>query len=156
MDYINPLFNNNEKTKLKRPAATKNEKHIRTRSVRSDKCRNIKFPIDTLMQIKLKSFAKQAARIYRAKGKEALSQTKFNTLLLRYGLENGSILCWNHEYKDTKVYMHTNILETEYEEIGGPHGLSVRKGLSDRKVVYQIMFSVLKWLEGEGSLEKII
>jgi len=156
VDYINPLFNNNEITKPKRPAATKSEKPIRTRSIRIDKCRNVKFPIDTIMQMKLKSFAKQAARINRTKGKEALSQTKFNTLLLRYGLEHGSILGWDHEYKDTKVYMHTNILETEYEEIGGPHGLSVRKGLSDRKVVFHIMLSVIKWLEGEGSLEKII
>jgi hypothetical protein len=39
--------------------------------------------------------------------------------------------------------MHTNVLEIEYEEIGDPHGLSIRRGLSDRKVVYQIMMSVL-------------
>jgi hypothetical protein len=40
--------------------------------------------------------------------------------------------------------MHTNVLETEYEEIGGPQGLSVRKGMSDRKVVYQISLVVPK------------
>lgn len=155
MDYINPLFNE-EIPKLKNQAAAKNEKQIRTRSVRSDKCRNIKFPIDALMQMKLKSLARQAARIYKEGGKEPLSQTKFNTLLLRFGLGNVSLIDWDHQYKDTKVYMHTYILELEYEEIGGPHGLSVRKGLSDRKVVYYILKSVLEWLEGEGSLEKII
>lgn len=157
MDYINPLFSNNEITKTKqKPAKPTQNKPPRIRSVRKDKCRNVKFPINNITQMKLKSLAKQASRLYRAQGKEPLSQTKFNTFLLRFGLENESLVYWDHEYKDTKVYMHTNILETEYENIGGPHGLSVRKGLSDRKVVYHIMLSVLKWLEGEGSLEKII
>lgn len=156
MEFINPLFKTNNASEIIKTPDIKMETKKLTRSIRSDKCRNIKFPIDTLLRMKLKSCAKQAARIYQAKGKEPLSQTKFNTLLLRFGLNNGSLISWDHEYIDTKIYMHTNILETEYEEIGGPHGLSVRKGLSDRKVVYHIMVSVVKWLEGEGNLEEIV
>lgn len=156
MEFINPLFKNNEIVKPKKTEERAIKQTDRIRAVRNDKTHNVKFPVTSVVQLKLKSHCKQAARIYRALGKEPLSQTKFNTLLLRYGLKNNRILRWDHEYKDTKVYMHTNVLETEFEEIGGPHGLSVRKGLSDRKVVYQVMLSVLSWLEGGGSIEKII
>ena len=156
MDYINPLFKDSAIVKPKKPAGQKKKNLERVRAVRNDKTHNVKFPVNQIVQLKLKSHCKQAARLYRALAREPLSQTKFNTLLLRYGLKNDHIQRWDHEYKDTKVYMHTNVLETEYEEIGGPHGLSVRKGLSDRKVVFQVMLSVLYWLEGEGEIEKII
>lgn len=156
MEYINPLFKNSEIVKPKKTEEQKIKQMDRIRAVRNDKTHNIKFPVTSVVQLKLKSHCKQAARLFRAVGKEPLSQTKFNTLLLRYGLRKEHLQRWNHEYKDTKVYMHTNVLETEYEEIGGPHGFSVRKGLSDRKVVYQVMLSVLNWLEGEGDIEKII
>ncbi|WP_274856883.1 hypothetical protein [Bacillus methanolicus] len=156
MGYINPLFNKptiiNE-IKLKEKTLTK---AVKNRAVRKDKTHNIKFPVSPIIQMKLKSYCKQAGRIYKKQGKEPLSQTKFNTLLLRFGLQHEEILKWTHDYNDTKVYMHTNILETEYTEIGGPHGLAIRKNLSDRKVVYQIMLSVLQWLEGGGTLEKIL
>lgn len=89
-------------------------------------------------------------------GRQPLSQTKFNTILLRFGLQHDDILLWDTPYMDSKVYMHTNILETEYSDIGGPHGLAIRKNMSERKVVYHVMISVLKWLEGEGQIEKII
>lgn len=156
MDYINPLFNEPAITKLNKVTKKKTQTPVKQRAVRKDKTHNIKFPVSPLIQMKLKSFCKQAARIYREQGKEPLSQTKFNTLLLRFGLQHEEILEWTHDYSDTKVYMHTNILETEYTEIGGPHGLAIRKNLSERKAVYHIMNSVLKWMEGEGSIEKVI
>jgi hypothetical protein len=156
VEFINPLFKDNEIVKPKKIEERVIKKTDQIRAVRNDKTHNIKFPVTPIVQLKLKSHCKQAARLYRGLTKESLSQTKFNTFLLRYGLKNDYIQRWDHEYKDTKVYMHTNILETEYEEIGGPHGLSVRKGLSDRKVVYQVMLSVLNWLEGGGEIEKII
>ena len=156
MGYINPLFDKPEITIPKKAPEKKSQNPIKKRTIRKDKTHNIKFPVSPVTQMKLKSLCKQAARMYREQGREPLSQTKFNTLLLRYGLQHEVILQWTHEYSDTKVYMHTNILESEYIEIGGPYGLAIRKNLSERKAVYQIMNSVLKWLEGEGTLEKII
>jgi hypothetical protein len=156
VDYINPLFKNTEIVRATRPATIQSKKVTTVRAIRKDLKHNIKFPVSPIVQMKLKSFCKQAARIYQSQRKDPLSQTKFNSELLRYGLQHEAILHWQHDYKDTKVYMHTNILETEYTEIGGPHGLAIRKNLSERKVVYQIMLSVLNWLEGEGNIEKII
>ncbi|WP_338473379.1 hypothetical protein R4Z10_21265 (plasmid) [Niallia sp. XMNu-256] len=108
--------------------------------------------------MKLKSLCKQGTRIYRLQGKGDLKQTKFNTLLLTYGLKHKELVHWNHHYKDTKVYMHTQLLENEYElQIGGPHGLAIQMNLSERKVVFQIMMSVMKWIEGgDSDLEEII
>lgn len=158
MEYINPLFKNApEKIQpITNSAKKKQSKTSPARAVRSDKTHNVKFPVSSIMQMKLKSLCRQAGRIYKEQRKEPISQTKFNTILLRYGLQHTEIINWTYEYSDTKVYMHTNILEAEYMDIGGPYGFAVRKNLSERKVVFQIMNSVVRWLEGEGSLEKII
>lgn len=159
MDYINPIFSNSNITK-ETPKVSKqsniNKPKVK-RATRKDKQHNIKFPVSPMLQMKLKSTFRQAKRLYQIKGREELKQTKFNTALLRYGLEHKEIIRWDHEYKDTRVYMHTSLLETEYEgEIGGPHGLAIQKNLSERKVVYQIIISVLKWIEGGGSIEEIL
>lgn len=154
MEYINPLFNDTRIEKTKKTIQKKTNNL--NRSTRIDKNHNIKFPISKVTQMKLKSHCKQAGRIYQMQGMPQISQTKFNTLLLRFGLKHEEIIFWGHQYKDSKVYMHTNVLETEYLEIGGPHGLAIRKSLSERKVVYHIILSVLNWLEGEGNIEKII
>ena len=156
MSYINPLFNNSDITN-KKPVYEKDKPVKRQmRAPRKDKTHSIKFPVTVPMQMKLKSYCKQAARINKHLGKVPLTQTKFNNQLLRFGLKHENILRWDFEYIDTKNYMHTNILEIEYEELGGPHGYSVRKSISDRKAVFFIIQSVLKWLEGEGSLEKVL
>lgn len=161
MDYINPfqpirkqntqIVNVPEKTRSNQQKFPKKK-----RSERSDKTHNAKFPVTPIEHMKLKSYCKQAKRLYVQEGKESLTQTKFNNILLRFGLKNQHLISWDNDYTDTKVYMHTNILKTEFIEIGGPHGLAVRKNLSERKVVYHIIVSVIKWLEGEGSLEKIL
>lgn len=157
MSYINPLF---ETPKNKKPqptiASTQSQNRLKTRSTRSDKTHNIKFPVTSIQQIKLRSYCKQAQRVLQDKQMNPLPQTKFNTKLLRFGINHPDILTWSHNYKDSKTYMHTNLLETEYQEIGGPHGYAIRENLSERKVVYQIIMSVLVWMEGEGSLEKIL
>lgn len=161
MGYINPIFNEpkiiKEKKVDKKPPESKTVKQMKPRAVRKDKTHNVKFPITPPVQMVLRSYCQQAKRLYKMQGKEPLTQTKFNTLLLRYGLEHKELHNWTHDYKDTKKYMHTNILETEYDyEIGGPFGLAIQKNLSDRKVVFHIIHSVLKWLEGGGRIEEII
>jgi hypothetical protein len=159
VDYIDPITNYNnviskkEKQSLKPTSANSSK----IRAARKDTQKNVKFPISPVMQIKLRSYCKQAGRIFVQQGKEPITQTKFNTALLRYGLNNPDIIQWDFEYQDTKTYMHTQLLKVEYEnEIGGPYGLAVRKSLSDRKVVYQVIHSVLNWLERSGALEKIL
>ncbi|TYS60718.1 hypothetical protein FZD47_21150 [Bacillus infantis] len=160
MGYINPLFKNTEITKkdTKGPIKDRSKEQLSqpARAVRKDKTHNIKFPLTSVQQMKLRSYCKQAARIYKNKRIEPLSQTKFNNALLRFGLKNEELIHWDMPYRDSKIYMHSNITEIEYQDIGGPFGLSVRKNLSDRKTVYFIILSVLGWLESGGDLEKIL
>jgi hypothetical protein len=157
VDYINPIFNNISNEKKKQSTPVKPSISLKPRNTRSDKQKNIKFPVSSIMQIKLRSYCRQAERLVKKRGEAKLTQTKFNTLIMNYGLKNPHLLKWDYEYIDTKVYMHTQLLEAEYEkEIGGPHGLTVRKVLSDRKVVFYIISSIISWLEGSGDLEKII
>jgi hypothetical protein len=152
VEYINPLFGEQKIIKKEKslPSPTSTTKKIR--ATRSDKKHNVKFPVSSINQMKLKSLLRQAKRI-----KGDITQTELNTRLLKYGLAHKDLLKWDFEYQDTKVYMHTNLLEIEYErEIGGPHGLTIQKNLSDRKVVYHIILSVLQWLERGGSIEKVL
>lgn len=126
------------------------------KQTRSDKCHNIKFPVSPVTQMKLRTYCKQIKGFYHKKDGQAISQTTFNTFLLRYGLRHMEIVDWDMDYEDTKTYMHTMLKEKEYQEIGGPYGLAIQKQLSERKVVFFIIASVLRWIEKGGSLEKII
>lgn len=160
MEYINPLFKEqrliNEK---KKPQLTHRpeDKEKRVRKTRIDKTHKLKFPVTTIEKMKLQSLCKQVQRILRNKGFEPIQQTKLNTLMLQYGINNQHILIWDWPYHDSKQYMHTNLIENIFElEIGGPFGLAIQKGLSERKTVYMIIMSVLKWLEGGGNIEQII
>lgn len=152
MGYINPLFGEQKIIKESSP----NKKSIK-RQTRSDKTHNIKFPVTDSERIRLRSACQQAKLRFREIGLGKIEQTQFNTMLLTYGLDHQDIISFDLPYKDSKNYMHTNILESMYErEIGGPHGLTIRKGLSDRKVAYMTVMAVLKWLERDGDIEKII
>lgn len=158
MDYLNPIFNEKRiiKSTLGREPKKDTQKKI-LRKQRSDKTHNIKFPVTDIEKMKLQSLCRQAKRMLKAQGKNPIQQTKLNTLMLEYGLKNQNIIRWDWPYRDTKQYMHTNLLESVYElEIGSPYALGVQKGYSDRKVAYMVIMSVLKWLEGEGMIEKIL
>lgn len=153
MGYINPIFNKQEIVNRTK-GTSKASVHKR---VRSDKTKSVKFPVTSVSQLKLRTYCKLAARVYRERGIEPISQTKFNNLLLRYCLLHQDIIKWELDYQDTQSYMHTNLLETEYVEIGGPYGLAIRQKLSERRAVYIMIHSVLLWLEkGGGSLEEIL
>lgn len=155
-DYINPLFKEQKIIKAN-SSASKKISEPQPRKTRSDKTHNIKFPVTEIERMQLRSLCQQVKRAFAQQGRKPLEQTQFNTLLLKYGLDNQHILTWDWPYRDSPTRMHTNILETQYErEIGGPHGLAVRKGLSDRKVAYMTIMSVLEWLKGDGNIEKII
>lgn len=155
MEYLNPIFNEQKVTENNKKAYT--VKNTKPRKTRNDKTHNIKFPITNIEKMKLQSLCRQIKRRQKEKGKEIIEQTKLNTLLLEYGLNNPILIKWDKPYRDSKQYMHTNILETSYDrEIGGPFGFSVRKGISDRKTVYIVISSVLDWLEEGGHIEKIL
>ncbi|MEY8742846.1 hypothetical protein AB9M62_25615 [Bacillales bacterium AN1005] len=160
MEYLNPLFNEQRIIKKENRAnqsKTLEGKRNKDRKVRSDKTHNLKFPVSSIEKIKLQSLCKQVQRKSEGKGTDPIRQTKLNTLLLLYGINNQHLISWDWPYKDSKYYMHTNPLETIYKrEIGGPFGLAIQKGLSERKTAYMIIMSVLKWLEGEGNIEKIL
>lgn len=157
MEYLNPLFK--EQRIIKTPKETNKPHQHKKRKQRSDKTHNIKFPVSNIERMKLKSLCKKVKRILEEQGKDTIEQTKLNTLLFEYGLKNQHLINWELPYSDPREhYMHTNILESLYEsEIGSPFGLAVLKGLSDRKIAYKVVTSILEWLEGEGSnIEKIL
>ncbi|MCM2534630.1 hypothetical protein NDK43_22645 [Neobacillus pocheonensis] len=126
------------------------------RQSRSDKCHNIKFPVTPIMQMKLRTYCKQMGRLLQTKEGQPLTQTAFNTTLLQFGLSHIDIVDWFQDYEDTKTYMHTMLKKNNYNLIGGPYGLAIQKQLSERKVVFFVMASVLRWIEKGGSLEKIL
>jgi hypothetical protein len=157
VSFINPI----SKHILEEPKPLRDKiqegKAANTQPPRRGKTHNIKFPVSPMLQMKLKTYCKQSIRLCRAQRVPPLSQTMFHNRLLRFGLDHPKLIQWGLQYEDTKTYMHVTPLEKEYElEIGGPYGLAICKNLSDRKVVYIIIASVLLWMEKEGSLEKIL
>lgn len=141
----------------KQPGSIKVKKKLpTTRKTRSDKRHNVKFPITPTEHQLLKMTFKQASESLANKSNKKLTQTHFNTLLLKFALSHLEVVDWNKPYKDTKRYMHSQPLETDYREIGGPYGLSTQKQMSDRKVVYYLVISALHWLRREGNYEKIL
>ncbi len=151
MESINPLFNEISRSQVK-ISTTK----PKTRAERSDKTKNVKFSVEHLFYMKLRTYCKQAGVYYERKYRKPLSQTKFNTLLLRHMLKNLDMVDWEIPYKDSKRYMHTNLRINEYKQLGGPYGIGISKGFSDRKVVYLMMKAGVEWLQRSGDIEKII
>ncbi|MFD0051513.1 hypothetical protein ACFVHQ_19710 [Actinomycetes bacterium NPDC127524] len=156
MNSLNPMFQ--KKNHINNRPALKNdtEKIKKNRQPRNDKCHNIKFPVNTLMQMKLRTYCKQARYLGFLKNGQPMSQTVFNTALLLYGLKQIERVSWDLEYEDTKIYMHTMPKEEDYRLIGGPYGIAIQKQTSDRRVVFMVVHSVLQWIEKGGSLEEIL
>lgn len=159
-EYHIPFFesnNNNQKSNFANKN-TNNSPAIRQRRIRSDKCRDIKFPITKNEQVRLKIACKEAdilyKKLYGYDGK--LTQTHFNTLLLKYALQHIQEINWHKSYKDTKLYMHTKPTERDYEWIGGPRGLSTKHAISDRKLVYLLVISILELLERKGDFNSVL
>lgn len=154
-----PLF---KTSNIKKAAVTAQNKPTpiskKIRKPRSDKCHDIKFPVTITEQIRFKTQCKHADYYYRKKYgyDKKLTQTHFNTLLLRYSLDNEHKVKWDRSYRDSKSYMHTKPIEGEYERIGGPYGYSTRKVMSDRKVVYHLVISALEVLEREGNYHDLL
>ena len=156
MESLNPMFQDKHSSKI---ISTKEESESplkKKRQTRADKCHNIKFPVTPIMQMKLRTYCKQMSGLYHTPDGQALSQTVFNTLLLQFGLHHAEIVDWTLSYEDTKTYMHTMLKKKEYQRIGGAYGPAIQKQVSERKVVFFIIASVLLWVEKGGSFEKIL
>lgn len=138
--------------KILLPAQTSDtQQPVKSRRTRSDKCHDIKFPVTLEEKVRLKIACKQSDFFYKKKKglNVKITQTRFNTLLLRYALKNLSIVKWDRQYSDSPTYMHTKPLESEYDEIGGIYGLANVYGLSERKTVYCLVISALEWIESD-------
>lgn len=132
---------------------------VRKRQIRSDKCKDIKFPISKNEQIRMKIACKKTAILYKKihGPDEKLTQTHFNTLLLRYGLKQTNEIDWNRPYIDTKIYMHAKPTEKEYEStLGGTQGIGTLKALSDRKLLYLIVIAALEILERKEDYHNVL
>jgi hypothetical protein len=125
------------------------------RKTRSDKRHNVKFPVNQAEHMQLKTACKQVSVWYKVHKKKELTQTAFNTYLLNFALDHIEIVNWNKPYKDSKRYMHTQALESDYQRIGGPYGLAIEKGLSERRVVYYLVISALEWLRRKENYVEI-
>lgn len=156
MESLNPMFQNTHSKKVISIKKAPEHHTPKKRHVRSDKCHNIKFPVTPIMQMKLRTYCKQINILSRIPNGQVLSQTLFNTTLLRFGLSRIELIDWNLTYEDTKTYMHTMLKEPYYQRIGGPYGIAIQKQLSERKAAFMIIGSVLCWIEKGGSLEEII
>lgn len=158
---LNPFFSEKPKQEKKPvaimpPTVSKQVKKTNnSRKVRSDKTHNLKFPVTPVEHMELRTTCKQASDLYKRLKNDDLTQTKFNTYLLNYALKNLAIVNWNRPYQDSKKYMHATPLETIYQDIGGPHGLAIQKGISERKVTFYLVLSALKFIKGDGDYAKI-
>lgn len=156
MESLNPMFQNAHLNKIISKKEGSNDLFKKKRQQRSDKCHSIKFPVTPMLQMKLRTYCKQIGRYYQTREGQALTQTAFNTTLLQFGLNRIKIVDWSQDYKDTKTYMHTMLKEKDYSMIGGPYGLAIQKQLSERKAVFFIIASTIRWMETGGSIEEII
>lgn len=148
-DFI-PFFKIDEEKEVPQTSKPKLQPAKKFRKVRSDKHRDIKFPVSKEEQIRLKIACKLANSQLHNDNQE-MKQTRFNTLLLEYSLKNNlDTLNLDRLYKDSNLYMHTKPSGREYEIIGGPHGLSTRNGISDRRLVYCLVITALETFERKG------
>ena len=153
MENLNPFFHT---THHKNGIAKKSERPVSTRlkrRIRSDKCHNIKFPVDPILKMKLKTYCK----LHQERFGQEWTQTKFNTALLRFGLKHLEQVNWSIPYKDTRIYFHTMLRESEYKKIGGAYGIAIRNRISERRSVYCILVSMLQLIEkGDFTIEQTL
>ena len=162
MSSLNPFFEElkNEKNKSniiqKTPLEDPSYQIKSVRKVRKDKQHNIKFPVDYVMKVKLRMLCKKWGPTFKKKSGRPLTQTYLNTLLLRFALSHQKEVNFSIAYKDTKEYMHTQLLETEYSQSGGLRDIAILHDLSDRRLVYCMIQYAVTWLERGGSIEEIL
>lgn len=143
-DNLNPIFRNE--------LPKKTEPKKQQRKTRSDKRHTARFPVDLHLQ---GDFKRSLNRFKRNYPDLEIKQTKYNTLLLLYALNNPEIVRWDMDYKDSDTYMTTKLLKTKFEEIGGDYGIAINKGMSWRKAVFMMAVSALHYIEKGGYYDEV-
>ncbi|WP_214482955.1 hypothetical protein [Bacillus sp. SM2101] len=125
------------------------------RKIRSDKGHNVKFPVSSELQRQFKTSRKRCLTLF-PEFRDKIKQTKYNTLLLSYALDHLDIVDWDLPYSDSLQYMHTQLPEYRYKEIGGLYGIADEHNLSSRKCVYMMVVSALKEIERTEAYYEIL
>ncbi|MCZ2845856.1 MAG: hypothetical protein O2U61_05080, partial [Candidatus Bathyarchaeota archaeon] len=115
---------------------------------------DVKFPVTNDLKFRFKTLLKQFLFHHPTL---PMTQTKFNTHLLRYSLQNKEIINWHLDYVDQhKYFFHTKLPEGEFNYIGGLYGLADQKGLSYRQTVFFMIVSSLIYFERKDDFNEIV
>jgi len=120
---------------------------VQKRQTRFDKLSPRKFPVTKEEERMLRTLF----LLHKAELK-ATSITEFLTMMLRFGLRNPNILKNDFDYSDTKVYKTVKPNQVELEEISGINGWKIIWGISERKALFHIIFSVYQYVQNGGKL----
>lgn len=141
-------------SKLVQTTTSLSNKELTKRKVRSDKGHDVKFPVSDELKFRFKTLLKQFLFHHPT---ISMTQTKFNTHLLRYSLQNKKIINWHLNYVDQhKYFFHTKLPEGEFNYIGGLYGLADQKGLSYRQTVFFMVVSSLIYFERKDDFNEIV
>lgn len=127
---------------------TKKRVHSKTRW---DKTHSMKFPVTMKQEMEIRKLWKRHKSTLEVIHDRDISLTKFNTMLLRFGLRNKDIVR-EHLYENTGTYKTVKPNQVEYELIGGIEGMAINLGVSERRALTYIMLSVLEYMSSGGQL----
>lgn len=142
---IAPIFFDTPIKKKNSTVLHQESKHNKTRF---DKTSPRKFPVSELEN-------KELRRLYLFLKDElkASSLTDFLTMILRFGLRHPELLKSNFHYENTGIYKTVKPNQIEKELLSGRSGFAIEWGMSERRALYQIIFSVLRYVKQGGKLE---
>ncbi|MDP4084698.1 MAG: hypothetical protein Q8934_08805 [Bacillota bacterium] len=118
------------------------------RKKRFDKTASMKFPVTEMESRELRrlySFYKEDL--------QATSITEFFTMLLRYGLRHPELLKTHFVYENTGTYKTVKPNQIEKSLIAGGNGFAIEWGVSERKTLHHIIFSVMEYLKKGGKMK---
>lgn len=149
MNNKEPIFHNFFDEKLDELSHVKKS----PRKIRSDRAVDVKFPVTEDQEFVLKTSFKKCKQV---SPDMHLTQTKYNTMLLKYALDHLEIVFWERLYKDTGKYKHTKLAIKHYEQINGLYGIADTRGLTERKTVYLMVISALEFIERTEAYGELI
>jgi hypothetical protein len=118
------------------------------RKTRFDKTTSMKFPVsenENKEFRRLYSFLKEDLR--------AASITEFLTMILRFGLRHPELLKNHFNYANTGSYKTVKPNQIEKKLIAGGSGFAIEWGVSERRALHNIMFSVLDYVKRGGRIK---
>lgn len=148
---IFPIMNDLPKKEIKKISNvniySKTKVPVQTRQTRFDKLSPRKFPVTKEEERMLRTLY----LLHKVELK-ANSITEFLTMMIRFGLRHPDILKHDFEYTDTKLYKTVKPNQVELEKVSGIKGWMIDWGVSERKALHHIVFSVCQYIQGGGRL----